>query len=154
MASLVIGIFEGTIQKYVALAVLMPIVASMGGNAGTQTLTVVVRQLALGEIDKQNAKKALKKEIIIALVNGILFAFVMALIAFIWFKDVKLGYVIALAMVINLLAAGFFGALIPLILKKLNIDPAVGSTVLLTTVTDVVGFFAFLGLAKLLLLNN
>ncbi|NPA81016.1 MAG: magnesium transporter [Epsilonproteobacteria bacterium] len=154
LASLVIGIFEGTIQKYVALAVLMPIVASMGGNAGTQTLTVVVRQLALGEIDKQNAKKALKKEIIIALVNGILFAFVMALIAFIWFKDVKLGYVIALAMVINLLAAGFFGALIPLILKKLNIDPAVGSTVLLTTVTDVVGFFAFLGLAKLLLLNN
>ncbi len=153
LASLVIGIFEGTIQKYVALAVLMPIVASMGGNAGTQTLTVVVRQLALGEIDKKNARKALRKEIIISLINGVLFALVMAIIAYFWFKDIKLGYVIALAMVINLLAAGFFGALIPLLLKKLNIDPAVGSSVLLTTVTDVVGFFAFLGLAKLLLLN-
>ncbi len=153
LASLVIGVFEGTIQKYVALAVLMPIVASMGGNAGTQTLTVVVRQLALGEIDKQNAKRALKKEIVIALINGFLFAVVMAVIAYFWFKDVKLGYVIALAMIINLLAAGFFGALIPLMLKKFNIDPAVGSSVLLTTVTDVVGFFAFLGLAKLILLN-
>ncbi len=153
LASLVIGLFESTIQKYVALAVLMPIVASMGGNAGTQTLTVVVRQLALGEIDFQNAKEALKKEVVIALINGFLFALVMGLIALIWFNDIKLGWVIALAMVINLLAAGLFGALIPLILKKLNIDPAVGSTVLLTTVTDVVGFFAFLGLAKIFLIN-
>ena len=153
LASLVIGFFESTIQQYVALAVLMPIVASMGGNAGTQTLTVVVRQLALGEIDLQNAKNALKKEVLIAVINGIPFALVMGLIAFLWFNDTKLGFVIALAMVINLFAAGFFGAVIPLLLKKLHIDPAVGSTVLLTTVTDVVGFFAFLGLAKVFLLG-
>ncbi len=153
LASLVIGLFDETIQKYVALAVLMPIVASMGGNAGTQTLTVVVRKLALGEIDWQNAKKALFKETMVALLNGLIFAVVMGLIAWIWFNDSKLGLVIAAAMVINLLAAGFFGAIIPLFLKKIGADPAVGSSVLLTTVTDVVGFFAFLGLAKIILLG-
>ncbi|MRI84065.1 MAG: magnesium transporter [Nitratiruptor sp.] len=153
LASLVIGLFDETIQKYVALAVLMPIVASMGGNAGTQTLTVVVRKLALGEIDWQNAKRALFKETLIALLNGIIFALIMGIIAWVWFQDQMLGVVIALAMVINLLAAGFFGALIPLILKKIGSDPAVGSSVLLTTVTDVVGFFAFLGLARWMLLG-
>jgi magnesium transporter len=153
LASLVIGLFDETIQKYVALAVLMPIVASMGGNAGTQTLTVVVRKLALGEIDWQNAKKALLKETLIAFFNGLIFAVIMGLIAWIWFHDHMLGVVIALAMVINLLAAGFFGAVIPLLLKKIGSDPAVGSSVLLTTVTDVVGFFAFLGLAKWMLLG-
>ncbi|NPA03712.1 MAG: magnesium transporter [Epsilonproteobacteria bacterium] len=154
LASFVIGLFDETIQKYVALAVLMPIVASMGGNAGTQTLTVVVRKLALGEIDWQNAKKALFKETFISFLNGIIFAIIMGVIAWLWFDDYMLGVVIALAMVINLLAAGFFGALIPLLLKKIGSDPAVGSSVLLTTVTDVVGFFAFLGLAKVLLLDN
>ena len=154
LASFVIGLFDETIQKYVALAVLMPIVASMGGNAGTQTLTVVVRKLALGEIDWQNAKKALLQETLISLFNGLIFAVIMGAIAWMWFDDRMLGVVIALAMVINLLAAGFFGAIIPLFLKKLGQDPAVGSSVLLTTVTDVVGFFAFLGLAKLMLIHT
>jgi len=152
-ASLVIGLFDATIQAYVALAVLMPIVASMGGNAGTQTLTVMVRQLALEEISPQEAKKSISREVIVSLLNGLIFAIVMGIIAYFWFDDVKLGYVIALAMVINLFFAGLFGAIIPLILKKLGIDPAVASSVLLTTVTDVVGFFAFLGLAKVILLG-
>ena len=153
LASVVIGLFDQTIQKYVALAVLMPIVASMGGNAGTQTLTVVVRKLALGEIEWDNAKEALFKETMVSLINGLIFAFIMGVIAWVWFNDHILGFVIALAMVINLLAAGFFGAVIPLMLKKIGADPAVGSSVLLTTVTDVVGFFAFLGLAKLILVQ-
>ena len=151
-ASLVIGLFESTLQSYVALAVLMPIVASMGGNAGTQSLTVVVRQLALGDIAKHDAWRTIKKEVILSLGNGLLFALVMGIIASVWFDKGMLGVVIALSMVINLLSAGFFGSMIPLLLKKLNIDPAIGSTVILTTVTDVVGFFSFLGLATLILL--
>jgi magnesium transporter len=152
LASLVIGIFDSAIQSYVALAILMPIVASMGGNAGTQTLTIMVRQLALGEIDFENSKQAIKKEILISLANGVIFAVVIGLIAFVWFSDYMLGIVIAISMIVNLFFAGFFGALIPLMLKKMNVDPAIGSTVLLTTVTDVVGFFSFLGLANLILL--
>lgn len=152
IASLVIGLFDETIQAYVALAVLMPIVASMGGNAGTQTLTVVVRKMALGEISFENAKEALQREVIISSINGLLFACVMGIIAYLWFHVPLLGVVIAASMLINLFFAGFFGASIPLGLKKLNIDPAIGSTVLLTTVTDVVGFFSFLGLAKWILL--
>ncbi len=151
-ASIVIGIFDATIQSLVALAVLMPIVASMGGNAGTQTLTVTVRQLALGDIENEDAKKTIYKEVVISLVNGLMFAGVIGIIAYFWFKLPLLGLVIALSMVINLLSAGFFGAVIPLTLQKLKIDPAIGSTVLLTTVTDVVGFFSFLGLATLILL--
>ena len=151
-ASLVIGMFEGTIQSYVALAVLMPIVASMGGNAGTQSLTVVVRQLALGDIAKNDAFRTIKKEVILSLANGLLFAIIIGVIAAIWFDKGMLGVVIALSMIINLLSAGFFGSMIPLMLKKLNIDPAIGSTVILTTITDVVGFFSFLGLASLILL--
>ena len=151
-ASLVIGLFQDTIDSMVALAVLMPIVASMGGNAGTQTLTVVVRQLALGEIATDDAIRIIKKEVIISLMNGGIFAVVMGAIAWIWFDMPLLGVVIGLSMIINLLMAGFFGAIIPLLLKKLNIDPAVGSSVILTTVTDVMGFFSFLGLAKVMLL--
>jgi len=151
-ASLVIGMFQDTIDSMVALAVLMPIVASMGGNAGTQTLTVVVRQLALGEISQGDAWRSLKKEVAISLMNGILFAIVMGTIAWIWFNMPMLGIVIGLSMIINLFMAGFFGAVIPLLLKWLKIDPAIGSTVILTTVTDVVGFFSFLGLAKIILL--
>jgi len=151
-ASLVIGLFEDTINSMVALAVLMPIVASMGGNAGTQTLTVVVRQLALGEISQGDALRIIRKEIAISLMNGLLFAVVMGFIAWMWFDKPMLGVVIGLSMVINLFMAGFFGAVIPLILKWLKIDPAIGSTVILTTVTDVVGFFSFLGLAKMILL--
>ncbi|GGD46023.1 magnesium transporter MgtE [Malaciobacter pacificus] len=152
LASVVIGLFDATIQSLVALAVLMPIVASMGGNAGTQTLTVTVRQMALGEISYEDAKKIIYKEVVISLVNGFIFAFVIGVIAYLWFDIALLGVVIAISMVINLFSAGFFGAVIPIFLQKRGIDPAIGSTVILTTVTDVVGFFSFLGLATLILL--
>ncbi|XOB61521.1 magnesium transporter [Campylobacterota bacterium DY0563] len=152
LASLVIGLFDKTIEAYVALAILMPIVASMGGNAGTQTLAVMVRQLALGEIDFDNSKDAIKKEVFISLANGFIFAIVIGIIAWLWFSTALLGLVIALSMIINLFSAGFFGASIPLLLKKMDVDPAIGSTVLLTTVTDIVGFFSFLMLAKVILL--
>ena len=152
LASLVIGMFDETIESYVALAILMPIVASMGGNAGTQTLAVMVRQLALGDIELDGAKHAIKKEVVISILNGLLFAFLIGIIAWMWFEVALLGLVIALSMIINLFSAGFFGASIPLVLKKLDVDPAIGSTVLLTTVTDIVGFFSFLMLAKVILL--
>jgi len=151
MASLVIGLFDATIQSLVALAILMPIVASMGGNAGTQTLTVTVRQMALGEIFGDEAKKAVIKEVFLALLNGLLYGVVMGIIAYLWFDMPMLGLVIAMAMLANIFSAGFFGTVIPLSLNRLGIDPAIGSTVLLTTVTDIVGFFSFLGLATLLL---
>ncbi len=151
-ASLVIGIFSETLQSIVALAILMPIVASMGGNAGTQSLTVVVRQLALGDISSGDALRIIKKEVLISLGNGFVFAFIIGIIAAIWFHTKMLGVVIALSMVINLFMAGFFGATIPLFLKKMDVDPAIGSTVILTTVTDIVGFFSFLGLATYILL--
>ncbi|WP_373031547.1 magnesium transporter [Sulfurovum sp.] len=151
-ASLVIGIFDQTIQSLVALAILMPIVASMGGNAGTQTLTVTVRQMALGEIAGDEARQTIIKEVSIALLNGLLYGVVMGIIAYLWFDLPMLGLVIAMAMIANLFAAGFFGATIPLALKKFGVDPAIGSTVLLTTVTDIVGFFSFLGLATVILL--
>jgi len=148
LASLVIGLFDETLKEYIALAILMPIVASMGGNAGTQTLAVMVRQLALGEIDEQNSRDAIKKEIALSLFNGAIFAIILGLIAFAWFQNPLLGFVIALSMVITLFSAGFFGAMIPLVLKRLEVDPAIGSTVILTTVTDIMGFFSFLALAK------
>ena len=151
-ASLVIGLFADTLESMVALAVLMPIVASMGGNAGTQSLTVVVRQLALGDISQGDALRIIKKEVAISLGNGVVFAIIMGIIAALWFDMPLLGLVIGLSMVINLFMAGFFGATVPLFLKKMDIDPAIGSTVILTTVTDVVGFFSFLGLATYILL--
>jgi len=153
LASFIINLFSDTIESIVALAVLMPIVASMGGNAGTQTLTVVVRQLALGDISQNDATRIIKKELGISFLNGLLFAIIMGLIASFWFdKGLLLGVVIALSMLINLIMAGLFGATIPLFLKKMNVDPAIGSTVILTTVTDIVGFFSFLGLATIILL--
>jgi magnesium transporter len=151
-ASVVIGFFSDTIQSIVALAVLMPIVASMGGNAGTQSLTVVVRQLALGDISQGDAMRIIKKEVAISLGNGLLFAIIMGIVASLWFDKWMLGVVIALSMIINLFMAGFFGAVIPLFLKKIDIDPAIGSSVILTTVTDVVGFFSFLWLATTILI--
>lgn len=151
-ASLVIGMFDSTIQSIVALAILMPIVASMGGNAGTQTLTVTVRQMALGDIEGEDARATIYKEVVISLANGLIFAVVIGVIAYFWFNIPLLGVVIAASMVINLLSAGFFGSVIPLVLQKVGVDPAIGSTVLLTTVTDVVGFFSFLGLATIILL--
>ena len=151
-SSSIIGLFDETIAAYVALAVLMPIVASMGGNTGTQALAVTVRRLALGEIEFKDAKSVLKREVTISLVNGLIFGAIMGVIAAIWFDKGMLGVVIGLSMVTNLFFAGFFGTIIPLTLRRFNIDPAVGSAVILTTFTDAIGFFSFLGLAKWILL--
>lgn len=151
LASYVVALFDSTIQSYVSLAILMPIVASMGGNAGTQSLTVTVRQLSIGEIDFEDAIDTLKKEVILATGNGFLFALVIGVLSYLWFKMPLLGVVIALSTVLNLVIAGFFGAVIPLVLMKAKIDPAVASTVVLTTITDIFGFLSFLGLAKILL---
>ncbi len=152
MASVVISFFDATIEQIVALAVLMPIVASMGGNAGTQALTVAVRALATKELSGTNTARIIWKETIVGSLNGAAFAVISGIIAALWFSNSMLGVVIALAMIINLFVAGLFGAAIPVILDRSGADPAVASTVFLTTVTDVVGFFAFLGLAAILLL--
>ena len=152
LASIVISFFDATIEQVVALAVLMPIVASMGGNAGTQALTVAVRALATKELNKANATRIIWKEALVGFLNGVLFAVICGVITALWFKMPLLGGVIAIAMVINLLAAGVFGVSIPLLLDKIGVDPALASTVFLTTMTDVIGFFAFLGLAALVLL--
>ncbi|MFY0677629.1 MAG: magnesium transporter [Neptuniibacter sp.] len=147
IASAVIGIFEDTIEKVVALAVLMPIVASMGGIAGSQTLTLVIRGQALGHVERANAGWLLNREMIVGTLNGILWAAVIAVIATAWFQDINIGIIIALAIVINLVAGAIAGTLLPVGLKSMGIDPALAGSVLLTTITDVVGFFAFLGLA-------
>ncbi len=152
ISSFIIGLFDETIAAYVALAVLMPIVASMGGNTGTQALTVTVRRLATHDIEFADFKKVLLREGAIAVSNGLIFAVLMGIVAYFWFHKPMLGVVIAASMLINLTMAGLCGTLIPLALKRAGIDPAVGSSVLLTTVTDVVGFFSFLGLAKWILL--
>ncbi len=152
LASIVIAIFDHAIERVVALAILMPIVASMGGNAGTQTLTVAVRALATKELTASNAMRIVGKEVLVGCVNGIVFAVIIGAIAWFWFGDPQLGGVIALAMIINLLVASFAGILIPLGFERAGTDPAVASVVLLTTVTDVLGFFIFLGLAALVLL--
>ena len=152
IASLVIGQFENAIEKIVALAVLMPIVASMGGNAGTQTVTVAVRALAMGELTATNMFRFIAKEVAVGGLNGMLFAVLMGGAVFAWYGDWKIGAVIGAAMICNLLAAALAGTLIPLGLQKIGVDPAVSSTVFLTTVTDVIGFLAFLGLATIFLL--
>lgn len=152
LASLVIAVFEDAIGQLVALAVLMPIVASMGGNAGTQSLTVAVRALATKDLTGANVKRVLLREITVGLINGLVFALVMGGVGVAWFGGVELGYVIAAAMVINLVAAGLAGAAIPVVMDRMGIDPALGSGTFVTTVTDVVGFFAFLGLGAMFLL--
>lgn len=152
IGSWVIAQFEGTIQQLVALAVLMPIVASMGGNAGTQTLTIVIRGLSNGTIQRQNLARLLRKEVLVGSLNGLVWACAIALIAAFWFNNVQLGYIIALAMLINLIVSAISGVLLPVILDKLKIDPALAGGVALTTVTDVVGYFAVLGLAAFFLL--
>jgi magnesium transporter len=149
LASWVISLFDATIRQMVALAVLMPIVASMGGNAGTQTMTVAVRALATRELTTLNALKVVFRESAVGIINGVLFAFIVGVFAFWWFGSGQLGLVIAAAMIINLLAAALAGILIPLTLDRMQIDPAIASAVFVTTVTDVVGFFAFLGLAAI-----
>lgn len=151
LASIVISLFDATIQQVVALAVLMPIVASMGGNAGTQAMTVAVRALATRELSGANAWRIIWKETLVGTINGAAFAIIMGAIAGLWFHSPVLGAVIAVAMVVNLIAAGLCGAGIPVILNRMGSDPAVSSAVFLTTVTDVVGFFAFLGLAAIFL---
>ncbi|MGR8947034.1 MAG: magnesium transporter [Gammaproteobacteria bacterium] len=152
LAAWVIGLFEATIDQIVALAVLMPIVASMGGVAGMQTLTIVIRGMALGQIGRANARLIITREISIALLNCLLWASVVAVLAGFWFKDLDLGLVIGAALIINLMVAAVSGVVIPIILRRLNIDPALAGAVALTTVTDVMGFFAFLGLAAVVLL--
>ena len=152
VASIVIGLFDATIDQIVALAILMPIVASMGGNAGTQTLTVAVRALAMKELTATNAARLVGKEILVGFVNGLVFALLAGSVAWFWFENPLLGAVIAIAMVVNLLIAGLAGTVIPLVLDRNGIDPAIASSVFLTTITDVVGFFVFLGLAALILL--
>ena len=153
LASWVIGRFEGTLEQIVALAVLMPIVASMGGVAGTQTLTLMVRGLALGQVGTGNLRALLSKEVLVGALNGVAWAFVVGAVSALWFSDLSLGLVIAGAMAINLLVAALAGVLVPLFLRRMNVDPALAGGVVLTTVTDVVGFLSFLGLATLVLLR-
>ncbi|MCD7098636.1 magnesium transporter [Stenotrophomonas sp. MMGLT7] len=153
LAASVIGQFEVTLEKIVALAVLMPIVAGIGGNAAVQVLTLMVRGLALGQVGSSNAGILLWKEIRVALINGVLIGGVVGLIALAWFRSPLLSLVIAMALVINFCAAASAGVILPLLLKRLNIDPAVAGTVVVTAVTDVMGFFCFLGLATLILMH-
>ncbi len=152
IASMVIALFEETIAGLVALAVLMPIVASMGGNAGTQSLTVAVRSIATRDLTDANVWRVIRREVLVGLVNGLAFAIVMGIIGFVWFGQPLLGLVIALAMVINLVVAGLAGTGVPVLLEKFGVDPALASGAFVTTVTDVVGFFAFLGLSAVILL--
>jgi magnesium transporter len=149
LAAWVIGLFDTTIQKQVALAILMPIVASMGGIAGSQTLTLVIRSMALGQLNEKNQRWLLRKEMLVGASNGVIWAITIAIVTVIWFNNVSLGVLIGTAIIINLIAAALAGVTIPLALKRVGIDPALSGSVLLTTVTDVVGFMAFLGFATL-----
>ena len=152
MASWVVSNFETTLEKIVTVAILMNVVASMGGIAGSQTITLVIRAMALGQVSRSNRKWILNKEIIVSLLNGTLWAVVVAVIATLWFGDIYIGIIIAAALLINLVFAASSGVIIPLILRKFGIDPAIAGSVILTTITDIVGLLAFLGLATLFLL--
>jgi magnesium transporter len=152
LAAWVIGLFEATLEKIVALAVLMPIVASMGGIAGTQTLTLMIRGLATGKISSSNSRWLAYKEITISMISGVVWAIVVGLVSYAWFKDVRISLVLGAAMVINLIVAAFSGFMIPLMMKRAGIDPALAGGVVLTTATDVIGFVSFLGLATMFLL--
>lgn len=152
LASIVIAQFSGVIEAIVALAVLMPIVASMGGNAATQTMTVAVRALATKDLTSSNAFRIIRREVMVGLLNGLVFAVIIGIVGVIWFGSPMLGVVLGLAMIVNLLVAGMAGILIPIILEKIKVDPALASGAFVTTVTDVIGFFAFLGLAAVILL--
>lgn len=152
MAASVIHLFENTIERFVALAVLMPIVASMGGIAGVQTLTLVIRGVALGQVTGSNARQLLMKELWVSGLNGLLWAIVLGTIAWLWFSNIKLGIIIGAAIIINLIVSAIAGATIPLLLRRIGADPALGGSVVLITITDVMGFFAFLGLASAFLL--
>jgi magnesium transporter len=149
LASAVVGIFEGTISQVVTLATFMPIVTGMGGNAGTQTLTIIVRGIALGELTGENAKRILKKEILVGFTTGIAIGAAIAVIGYLWERNFMFGIVIGTAMILNMVVATIAGFIVPVILKKVNVDPALASAVFVTTVTDVLGFFFFLGLATI-----
>ncbi len=151
LASVVIAFFDATIEKFVALAILMPIVASMGGNAGTQTLTIAVRAIATRDLTPSNALRIIYREVLVGGLNGLVFAVVMGVIGGLWFQSLALGLVLACAMIVNLLCAGAAGILVPLSLQRAGADPAIASTVFVTAVTDLVGFFVFLGLGALAL---
>ena len=151
VASTAISLFESTLDKVVALAILMPIVASMGGVAGSQTLTVVIRGMALGQIERGNINWLLSKEFAVGALNGLLYALIVGGVVSVWFQDPTMAIIIGLAMAINLMSAALSGTLLPVVLKKLDIDPALAGTVILTTITDIVGFVSFLGLATIFL---
>ena len=153
LASWVIGLFEASLQEVVALAILMPVVASMGGIAGSQVLTVVIRGLALGQVERRNAVRLLLHELSVGIVNSLCWALVLGLIAYAWFGNGALGLIVGLALVVNVVIAAIAGAVIPLVLRRLAVDPALAGGVILTTVTDVVGFVAFLGMGTLFLLG-
>lgn len=144
-----IGLFEATLQQKIALAILMPVVASMGGIAGTQTLIIVTRGIATGRVSAANIRLLINKEVAVSLLNGFIWSIVIGLITFYWFSDLLLSFIIALAIIVNLVVAAFSGAFLPLMLTRLKIDPALAGGVILTTITDVIGFVAFLGLAAL-----
>ncbi|WP_341760243.1 magnesium transporter [Candidatus Endowatersipora endosymbiont of Watersipora subatra] len=147
LASVVIGLFNRSLEQMVALAIMMPIVASMGGNAGTQTMTVAVRAIAIGDLDTYNTKRIIKKELLVGLINGISFAFIIGVITIFCFGLLSLGFIIGIAMIINMIVAAASGIIIPLIMNKVGFDPAIASSIFVTTVTDIVGFLAFLGLS-------
>ena len=152
IASIVIGFFQEDIEKVVALAVLMPIVASMGGNAGMQTLAVTIRSIATNELTKNNFTQNVIKEFTIGILNGVIFALISAIVVQFWFQDIILSLIISISMILNMIVAGLFGILIPITLKKFNIDPAIASSVFVTTITDVIGFLSFLGIGAYFLL--
>jgi magnesium transporter len=152
VASRVIGVFEGSIQRLVALATLMPIVAGIGGNSGNQTITMIVRAMALGQVSREQSRQLIRKELAVSLLNGVIWGGVMGIVSVMLYRQVSLGLVMVLAMTLNLLLAALMGVLIPMTMVKLGRDPAVGSSVMITAVTDSGGFFIFLGLATLFLL--
>ncbi len=153
IASIVIGFFQEDIEKVVALAVLMPIVASMGGNAGMQTLAVTIRTIATNQLTKNNFTQNVLKEFLIGILNGCIFAIISAVVVQIWFNDITLSLIISISMVLNMIVAGLFGILVPISLKKFNIDPAIASSVFVTTITDVIGFLSFLGIGAFFFYN-
>ena len=153
LATWVISNFGASIEQMVALAFLMPIVASMGGNAGMQTLAVTIRAIAKKELSTSNFNRVVGKEFIIGILNGVIFAIITAIIVHLWFKEINLSLLIAVSMVLNMIVAGLFGILVPVSLKKMNIDPALASSVFVTTITDVIGFLSFLGLGSYYFLN-
>jgi magnesium transporter len=152
LSALVVNYFKGTIQEIISLAVLMPIVAALGGDVGNQAVTITVRRLSLGDINAKRARKLILKELTIGIINGLLIGLFVGTLAYIWFDQYMLGIVVGLAIIINLSIAGLIGSFLPIFFKRFNIDPAIASPLLLTTATDAMGFFIFLGLAKIMLL--